>query len=87
MDKLRKSFDQVNWKTMQIVFDIINNLWLPLTKNRFTNYENSKTKKFNSKILSSIYAGVVIFKHHWSNEMNYLVPPVFLIGDQTSLKM
>ena len=49
------------------------------TTDRFADHNNSKTRRFNSKIYVLFTEGVYAFNLHWYNEMNYSVPPVFLI--------
>ena len=42
-------------------------------------HENCKTRRFNSKFYVPFTEGVNAFNFHWSSEMNYLIPSVFLI--------
>ena len=45
---------------------------------RFPDHKNTKTRRFNSKFHVLFTERVNAFNFHWSNEMNYLVPLVFL---------
>ena len=79
VDKLNKIIDHDDWRTTKFFFETLNNHFGPQL------YTSSKTtnipKRGDSiqKLYVPLTAGVNAFNFHWSNEMNYLFPPVFLI--------
>ena len=46
---------------------------------RFADHKNSKTRRFNLKFFVLLTEGANAFNFHLSNEINYIVPPIFLI--------
>ena len=47
---------------------------------RFASEKNRKTIRFNSKNICPETSGVDAFAFDWAGEVNWLVPPVYLIG-------
>lgn len=61
---------------IETFFEIIDNLWGPLPIEKFLDdNENFKTRRFRRSYTEEVNT----LNFHWSNEMNYLGPPVFLI--------
>ena len=50
-----------------------------MTVDRFASYKNSKCSRFNSKYLCPSTEAVNAFSQDWSNEANWLVPPIYLL--------
>jgi len=78
-DTLCKNIDYDDWKTTRFYFNELNNLWGPFTVDRFADNENTKVNKFNSKYWCPGTSNVNAFSIDWSEENNFLVPPVYLI--------
>ena len=74
VDRLSKIIDCDDWRTAKPFFEILNNLWGLLTIDRFADQDLVQNS------LSFVYKGLNAFTFHWSNEMNYLVLPVFRKG-------
>ena len=55
------------------------------TIDRFADNNNRKLKRFNSKYLCPDTEGVNAFAHNWRHEINWLCPPINLIGDTIKL--
>jgi hypothetical protein len=51
-----------------------------LNSNTFTNSENFKINKFNSKFHTPVTSGVDAFAFNWAGENNWLVPPLNLVN-------
>lgn len=65
-------------------FTLFNRMWGPFTCDLFANYHNHKVKKFYSKFVDSFTAGVDAFSFDWSQDNNWIVPPVRLISKTIS---
>ena len=63
----------------QVLFQYLNDIWGPHTIDRFADNKNAKVSRFNSRFWCPGTKGVNAFSLDWSNENNYLVPPVHLI--------
>ena len=50
-----------------------------MTVDRFASYNNSKCYRFNAKYLCPSTEAVNTFSQDWSNETNWLVPPIYLL--------
>ena len=57
-----------------------NNLYEPFTVERFTNNLNRKLKCFNSKYYCPGTFHVNAFTDDWSNDLNWLCPPILSMG-------
>ena len=60
-------------------FNLVNTKWAFVTIDRFATKENTKTERFNSKFWSPRTEAVDAFSQNWSNEHNWLIPPIYLI--------
>ena len=47
---------------------------------RFADQNNAKTKLYNSRFFTSDTAGIEAFTQDWSGYLNWLVPPIHLVG-------
>ena len=80
-DSISRVFDFDDWSIDQSSFDLIDRLWGPHTWDRFASPTNFKVNKFNSRFWCRGSSGVDAFCHTWSDENNYLCPPVSLIAN------
>jgi len=78
-DKYSKEIDFDDWVISNVLFNRLSEKWGPVTIDRFANENNSKVKKFNSKYVCKNSSGIDAFSFDWSNEVNWLVPPIHLI--------
>ena len=72
--------DTDNWSIDNDSFRLINNLYGPFTVDRFANNLNRKLKCFNSKYHCPGTSHVNAFTDDWSNDLNWLCPPISSIG-------
>ena len=72
--------DTDNWSIDNDSFRFINNLYGPFTVDRFANNLNRKLKCFNSKFYCPGTSHVNAFTDDWSNDLNWLCPPISSIG-------
>ena len=54
--------------------------WGPFTIDRFANQKNAKTTRYNALFWNPNCEAVDTFTQDWSNEINWVVPPVFLVS-------
>ena len=73
---LSKVIDWDDWCTTYSLFQFIESRWGPHTVDRFADSGNTKLPRFNSKFFCPNTEGVDAFSLAWSDENNYLVPPV-----------
>ena len=78
-DAISKMIDRDNWETTQVLVQYFNDIWGPHTIERFADNKNAKVPRFNSRFWRPGTEGVYAFSLDWSNENNYLVPPVHLV--------
>lgn len=79
-DALSRFVDYDDWGVTMDFFQKMERLWGPHTFDRFANHKNWKVAKFNSKFWVPGTKGVDAFSVDWSQENNWLVPPVPLIS-------
>ena len=60
-------------------FYALDELWDPHTRDRFASHYNVKRQKFNTMYYQPGSSGVIAFAQDWSNDNNWLCPPVCLI--------
>ena len=72
--------DTDNWSIDNDSFRLIDSLYGPFTVDRFTNNLNRKLKCFNSKYYCPGTSCVNAFMDDWSNDLNWLCPPISSIG-------
>ena len=78
-DSISRFSDYDDWSIDQSSFDLIDKLWGPHTVDRFASPTTRKLHKFNSRFWCSGSAGMDAFCQPWSDDNNYLCPPVSLI--------
>lgn len=76
--------DEDDWEIDQRIFTFFNRMWGPFTCDLFANNHNHQVKKFYSKFVDSFTAGVDAFSFDWSQDNNWIVPPVRLISKTIS---
>ena len=79
-DTLSKTIDYDDWIVTNKCFQFLNKIWGPVTIDRFADNENKKTYRFNSRYYCENTEAVEALSTDWSNETNWLVPPVYLIA-------
>ena len=78
-DELSKFIDYDDWKTTKNFFNYMNEKWGPFTVDRFANYKNAQTTRYNSLFWNPNCEAVDALIQDWSGENNWVVPPIFLI--------
>ena len=79
-DGLSKLSNNSDWSVDKIIFDYFNKIWGPFTFDRFADNNNTKCQKFNSLKDCINSLGINSFNYDWSNDNNWLVPPIDLIS-------
>ncbi|XP_033746032.1 uncharacterized protein LOC117331431 [Pecten maximus] len=77
-DYISKIIDYDDWGISKDFFEFLNDMWGPHTVDRFANHFNSKTLRYNSRFWYADSEAVDAFSQDWSNDNNWLVPPVYL---------
>ena len=77
--------DTDNWSIDNDSFRLINNLCGPFTVDRFANNLNRKLNCFNSKYYCRGTSHVNAFTNDWSNDLNWLCPPISSIGSVNAI--
>jgi hypothetical protein len=72
--------DLDNWGIQPNVFRACEAKWGRFTVDRFADNENSQCQRFNSKYFVPKTEAVDCFAENWSNDFNWVVPPVALIA-------
>ena len=78
-DLLSRFVDKDDWAVNARIFRIVDAKRGPHTIDRFASYYNSQLPRFNSKHASPRSSGMDSFAQDWSNDNNWLCPPVNLI--------
>ena len=78
-DEMSKFVDFDDWRTSDYLFNYLSEKWGPFTVDRFANQKNTKTIRYNALFWNPACEAVDAFSQDWSNEINWLVPPVFLV--------
>ena len=78
-DKISKTIDFDDWYTTQPLINILEQRWGEISIDRSASDINRKSKRFNSRYLCPETEGINAFSFDWSNEVNLLVPPTYLI--------
>ena len=78
-DRLSKQVDYDDWFIAKDLVKMLTNKWAKVSVDRFASHTNKKTQRLNSKYMCPDSEGVNAFSVDWSNENNWLVPPVYLI--------
>ena len=77
--KISKTVDFGDWHTTQRLANILEQRLGKISIDRFASDNNRKSKRFNSRYLCPEAEGIKAFSFDWSNEVNLLVPPTYLI--------
>ena len=78
-DKISKTTEFDERYTTQRLINILEQRWGKISIDRFASDINRKSKRFNSRYLCPETEGINAFSFDWSNEVNLLVPPTYLI--------
>ena len=78
-DKISKTIDFDDWYTTQRLINILEQRWGEISIDKFASDINRKSKRFNSIYLRTETESIHAFSFDWSNEVNLLVPPTYLI--------
>ncbi|KXJ10028.1 Integrase/recombinase xerD-like [Exaiptasia diaphana] len=78
-DLLSRFLDKDDWSVPSSVFNLLNHKWGPFTIDRFTSYYNAQLPRFNSRFASPGCCAVDALVQNWSNENDWLCPPINLI--------
>jgi hypothetical protein len=78
-DFYSKIFDYDDWEINQLVFNYLDQIWGPFSFDCFADNKNYKVAKFNSQFWTRGTEGVDAFAYDWSNDNNWLVPPIHYI--------
>ena len=78
-DKISKTIDFDDWYTTQHLINILEQRWGEISIDKFASDINRKSKRFNSIYLRTETESINAFSFDWSNEVNLLVPPTYLI--------
>ena len=79
-DEISKYIDSDDWGIDFETFEYIQQRYGNFTFDRFASSQNTKVDRFNSKFYCPGSSGVNAFTHDWSYELNWLCPPISLIG-------
>ena len=77
-DVISKFVDLDDYSVNDGVFYFLDELWGPHTCDRFACHYNAKLPKFNTRFYQPGTSGVNAFAQDWSNDNNWLCPPVCL---------
>ncbi|XP_063446947.1 uncharacterized protein LOC134726472 [Mytilus trossulus] len=78
-DYISKMVDFEDWGVTHIFFNFLNDMWGPYSIDRFASVENRKVMRFNSLFWQPDSEAVDAFSQVWTNENNWLVPPINLV--------
>ena len=79
-DMASRIIDYDDWGVSPKYFAFITRrLGMP-SVDRFADYLNTKLPRFNSRFLCPNTEAVDAFTQDWSNDFNWLVPPIYLVG-------
>ena len=78
-DEISKTIAFDDWYMTQGLINILEQRWRKISIDRFASDINRKSKRFNSRYLCPETEGINAFSFDWSNEVNLLVPPSYLI--------
>ena len=78
-DLISKTIDRDDWGVSNSFFKFLDFVWGPHSIDRFADESNKKTERFNSRFKTVGSEGVDAFAFDWAGEINWLVPPIYLI--------
>ena len=79
-DTISRYVDSDDWRTTDELFTYLQQVWGPMTCDRFADHANAKLEIFNSRFFCPGTSGVDAFAQNWRDHVNYFVPPVKLIS-------
>ena len=79
-DHYSKLSDTDNWSIDNHSFATLNRKYGPYSIDRFADNLNTKLNRFNSKYFCPGTSGVNAFTEDWTEENNWICPPVYLLG-------
>ena len=79
-DYASRIVDFDDWQVNPGVFRLLDGLWGPHSVDRFASPTNTQLGRFNSKFWCPETEAVDTFTTNWSYDVNWLVPPLNLIG-------
>ena len=79
-DSLSRVIDFDDWGVSTDFFAYISSLFGPFTVDRFPSPDSAKCARFYSKFWCPGAEGVDAFSVDWAGEINWLVPPIYLIS-------
>lgn len=78
-DWLSRLVDTEDWGVSKQFFRFISSMWGPFTIDRFANFQNRQTLRFNSRFWNPESEAIDAFSQNWKDENNWLVPPISLV--------
>ena len=72
--------DYDDWGVIQTWFNHITKKLCPVSIDRFADGLNAKVDRFNSRFYCLGTEAVDAFTQDWANKVNWLVPPLYLVG-------
>ena len=79
-DFLSRIIDIDDWRTTVEFFQFLDSLCGPHTVDRFAHMNNTKLPRFNSLYWNPGSIGVDAYTSDWSDENNWLIPPVSMVS-------
>ena len=78
-DFISKIVDPDDWQISDDIFASLDNVWGPHSVDRFASFYNAKLPRFNSRFWNPGSEAIDAFTEDWSQDNNWLVPPIHLI--------
>jgi hypothetical protein len=78
-DYISNMIDHEDWGASFEFFHFIDEMWGPHTIDRFASQINTKLPRFNSLFWNSTSEAIDAFTQDWSEENNWLVPPIYSV--------
>ena len=78
-DYFSRIVDVDDWQVDAYWFKFICSRFGRPTDDRFADDYNKKVVRFNSRFFSRNTEAIDAFSCHWGGELNYLVPPLYLV--------
>ncbi|XP_072021557.1 uncharacterized protein [Amphiura filiformis] len=78
-DYISRIIDADDWAISDYIFEKLDTRWGPHTIDRFASFYNAKLPRFDSRFWNPGCENIDAFTVDWSNENNWLVPPIHLI--------
>ena len=79
-DYLSRIVDYDDWQMDPSVFLWLNGLWGPFSVDNFADHRNTQLPRFHSRFWCPGSEAVDTFSTSWEGEMNWVVPPVYLVA-------